>query len=566
MTNKEKLDLISNIENLKDIVLKSFDYRDDINSIPNELKNSYVRIIKDIKQNNNYKKFPLLLNLLEADSLNKAIQGLSESFKILDIKTQKQLWNDSYEHSINEIDLTNNSDISTIPTDLSGNIIKSNNHIKITKIELHNFRFFTNQNNIFEPNSNGMLIYGENGSGKSSIFKAFEFLSKISKENISQEFKNNKNIHHLEEESSIIFEFDNGEVLEINDDSDINTDLNFINNLSIFMPMLNYQNLLKISYETTSNKDKNLYRFFENILENYPIGNGKILKNLKENEDENYFDIFEDILKNQLFDNINMFLYQFKQNFKLTNIKFNKGFQKITLEIDLFDKNIDNYHTFLNEARLSSLAISIYFAIIKKQFELLEENSLKILVLDDLLISLDMDNRINLLNILKNEFSDFQIFFFTHDKNLSELIKSRLDLKNYELYVDLKNNSDNEFEVPFLKKSKNLLEEAKHHKIKKEYDCCANKLRQYLEKELNKMLESKDLFDTNCIKLDLSKLLNKSISIEKQKEEKNYNLISNLEKLQVYRKILLNSASHYDNTNIYKKELEEVIEILEYLK
>jgi predicted ATP-binding protein involved in virulence len=40
--------------------------------------------------------------------------------------------------------------------------------IKINKIQLNNFRFFIDEeiNNTFKPNLNGMLIYEENGSGK----------------------------------------------------------------------------------------------------------------------------------------------------------------------------------------------------------------------------------------------------------------------------------------------------------------------------------------------------------------------------------------------------------------
>jgi AAA15 family ATPase/GTPase len=58
--------------------------------------------------------------------------------------------------------------------------------IKIDKIQLNNFRFFTNDknHNTFDIDGKNMLLYGENGSGKSSLFKAFDFLAqtKIDKE------------------------------------------------------------------------------------------------------------------------------------------------------------------------------------------------------------------------------------------------------------------------------------------------------------------------------------------------------------------------------------------------
>ena len=47
------------------------------------------------------------------------------------------------------------------------------------KLTLQNFRFFQTENNVFEFDGENVLIYGENGSGKSSIYKAFELLIKM---------------------------------------------------------------------------------------------------------------------------------------------------------------------------------------------------------------------------------------------------------------------------------------------------------------------------------------------------------------------------------------------------
>jgi wobble nucleotide-excising tRNase len=73
----------------------------------------------------------------------------------------------------------------------------------------------------------------------------------------------------------------------------------------------------------------------------------------------------------------------------------------INLKIDFFEKAIPKHQLFLNEARLSALAISLYLASIGVNPL---TGSLKILVLDDLLIGLDMSNRLPLLEILKKHF------------------------------------------------------------------------------------------------------------------------------------------------------------------
>ena len=436
-------------------------------------------------------------------------------------------------------------------------------NIKINKIQLSNFRFFIDdeKNNTFEVNGQNMLIYGENGSGKSSLFKAFEYLSKISNTDISNEFKKDKNIFNIEKESFINFEFDNGETLEIIDDSDTNSDLVFINNLSVFMPMLEYKDILEISYETnTKNDTKNLYGFFEQILKEYPIGDSKVLRNLNEAQDERYFDILKKILNDELFDTINLFLEEFNQGFKIEKINFSAVYRTIRLDIDYFGEIKSNYHNFLNEARLSALAISIYFAIIKKQFSLLENNSLKILVLDDLLISLDMGNRLSLIKILKSEFSDYQVFFFTHDKSLFEILKDKMDWKSYEIYV---NDTKYDYEVPLIVKKETYLTRGREEFKNERYDCSANLLRKYSEELLFKYLPKKQRYSDTCDKLQLNVLFQKTLTLSKDNDSE-INIL--IKELQSFNKTLFNPQSHNDDRNLYKKELKDAIDVLEELK
>jgi ABC-type lipoprotein export system ATPase subunit len=435
-------------------------------------------------------------------------------------------------------------------------------NIKINKIQLNNFRFFIDDksNNTFEPNGKSMLVYGENGSGKSSLFKAFDYLSKISNQNISDEFKKDKNIFNLQKDSSINFEFNNDDTLEITDDSDINNDLIFINNLSVFMPMLEYKNILDVSYEVKKiNDSKNLYDFFEQLLEDYPIGDNKVLKNLSEAKDEKYFDVFKNILDKELFENINLFLKEFNQGFKIEKINFSAGYKSINLDIDYFGEIKSNYHNFLNEARLSALAISIYLSIIKKQFNLLKDDSLKILVLDDLLISLDMGNRLNLVNILKNEFSDYQIFFFTHDKGLFEIFKDKMDWKSYEIYV---NDTKHEYETPLIVKKETYLTRAMYEFKNERYDCSANLLRKYSEKLFFDYLPKKERYSDTCDKLQLNDLFQKTLSLTKDKKEIN----ETISELKGFNKTIFNPQSHHDDSNLYKKELKNAIECLKRLQ
>jgi len=72
--------------------------------------------------------------------------------------------------------------------------------------------------------------------------------------------------------------------------------------------------------------------------------------------------------------------------------------------------------TYLNEAKLTQLALSIRFAASSVN---LNQSDLKLLVLDDLLISLDMSNRMKVVEILLSDtFADYQKFILTHDDGL----------------------------------------------------------------------------------------------------------------------------------------------------
>ena len=94
--------------------------------------------------------------------------------------------------------------------------------------------------------------------------------------------------------------------------------------------------------------------------------------------------------------------------------------KKFSLTVEFFDKDIREHHRFLNEAKLSAIAISIYFSSILLQ----PESELKILALDDVLIGLDMSNRLPVLDVLDEDFADYQIFLTTYDKAWYEIVQA----------------------------------------------------------------------------------------------------------------------------------------------
>ncbi len=82
--------------------------------------------------------------------------------------------------------------------------------------------------------------------------------------------------------------------------------------------------------------------------------------------------------------------------------------------IQIPGKTITRPQSFLNEAKLTQLALSVRFAAALVN---LHDSDLKLLVLDDLLVSLDMSNRMKVVEILLTDTSlaNYQKIILTHD-------------------------------------------------------------------------------------------------------------------------------------------------------
>ncbi len=86
----------------------------------------------------------------------------------------------------------------------------------------------------------------------------------------------------------------------------------------------------------------------------------------------------------------------------------------IEFGIQVGPKSIIRPQAFLNEAKLTQLALSVRFAA---SLVNLHDSDLKLLVLDDLLVSLDMSNRMKVVEILLSDSSlaNYQKIILTHD-------------------------------------------------------------------------------------------------------------------------------------------------------
>jgi energy-coupling factor transporter ATP-binding protein EcfA2 len=102
---------------------------------------------------------------------------------------------------------------------------------------------------------------------------------------------------------------------------------------------------------------------------------------------------------------------------------------KFTLPVIEFGVQLDGHtvtkpQSFLNEAKLTQLALSVRFAASMVN---LHDSDLKLLVLDDLLVSLDMSNRMQVVDILLSDaFANYQKIILTHELGFFREFRRRI--------------------------------------------------------------------------------------------------------------------------------------------
>ena len=248
--------------------------------------------------------------------------------------------------------------------------------------------------------------------------------------------------------------------------------------------------------------------------------------------------------------------------------------KELFLELRYYNNKIENqsYQAFLNEARLSALAICIYLAAVKSDNP--AEDNLKILFLDDIFIGLDTSNRIPLLEILKNDFYDFQIFITTYDRYWYELASEYLgsSWKKAELYcgaisekqiIDGVEKEINLFEVPVLiQENLELYEKAQRYFEAYDYYAAGNYLRKIFEKRIEELTHISFHIEENDLEGHIKKLHEYYIKCNCE------NLIDDdlLRELKLFKNILLNPSSHHDlKCPLYKLEIEKAFKVVDKL-
>jgi energy-coupling factor transporter ATP-binding protein EcfA2 len=402
---------------------------------------------------------------------------------------------------------------------------------RITAIEIENYRAFYQQYEpIILPKGENLLLYGENGSGKSSLFKALSNYFSSSK---TTTFPFSKNHHSLAENGLIQITFDDydlatnsiilGYTQQLSFSSVTGASTNnvaFIKDTEFIKGFLDYRNLLDIyNHKEDCPNLFNLivtelllhytpaggtYAFGERWLWLIPemrdVRNRNTLKHRNAKDTlPSYQASLEESLR-RIFLRLNKLLMKYF-NF---NLRVWFTLQPIIYQYDLWNWHptadlrldlklngitITNQQDYLNEARLSALSVCLYLAAVLQNPSYMGFDY-KILFLDDIFVGLDAGNRIPILNILKDNFTDYQIFISTYDRHWFELAKNHFEVeapekwKTMEFYVGKDTTGIVEFEKPIVVKGETNFELAVrylNHRSKPDYPAAANYFRKALE-------------------------------------------------------------------------------------
>ena len=475
--------------------------------------------------------------------------------------------------------------------------------MRITDIEIKNFRAFpkTYEINLSKAGKN-LLVYGENGSGKSSLYLALKYFLESGLDTNNGSSKNNDFDSHQN-----IFVKDPGYIrLSFRADPQLQKDTyewskavaetteEPIIETAKASGFLDYKDLLGVHYLQPEGKAVNMFDLLvKTLLANTinPVTDRTLVDDWNEIKGpyprrnaknqiadlENRIDIFNIELANRLAELrpkvreiLGKFGYKVELNLDFQEVTYSQKDkalenQQILLNVEFFDKDISERYLLLNEAKLSAIAISIYLSSILLLPE--PESGLRILALDDVLIGLDMSNRFPVLNILEEYFKDHQIFLMTYDKAWYEIAKQRLEQKNWK-YTEFYFKATDEYEIPVCKEDRPYLEKAKEYLDENDYKACAIYVRTAFEAAIKKYCEEKDL----AVKYRENPKDLKSedfwVPIKTKKNDVGtlFLNVKVVDKIEAARKFTLNELSHVSVANIYRKELKDAIDAVEELE
>jgi energy-coupling factor transporter ATP-binding protein EcfA2 len=247
--------------------------------------------------------------------------------------------------------------------------------------------------------------------------------------------------------------------------------------------------------------------------------------------------------------------------------------QEVKIDITFRGHQPERPQHFLNEARLSALGLAIYLAGRQAFIPAAATPTLKLLVLDDVLIGLDHSNRLPVLELLKKHFVDWQIVLLTHDRNWYDMARGMLDELTWNCLEIFEGDKAASAPIPIIRPASNrpakqYLQHARDLLALKYVEAAANYARQALEEALRGGLELKSVkiaYKRNPKDYKLQEHFDalRAWTKEDVAREAKYKPI--LDKVELLKNVVMNPYSHPSAPNIPENEVQAAIDAVNAL-
>lgn len=241
---------------------------------------------------------------------------------------------------------------------------------------------------------------------------------------------------------------------------------------------------------------------------------------------------------------------------------------KTRVEITFNSQILDQHQDFLNEARLSALALSIFLAARKIE----PAAGLRLLLLDDVLIGLDMSNRLYMLEIIKTHFikAGYQLVLTTYDRAWFETVRRWKKTTDYEGWreIEIFAGTWGKENFPVVRDSKtSLLEIARDYWENHEYKAAGVYVRTHFEKMLKEFCADNNVPVPYCEYPAHPKAENFWGAVQDWLKEKNSPLQNAMRYAVIEAKeIVLNPSAHDDSMPPFASEVMRAILAVESLE
>ena len=463
---------------------------------------------------------------------------------------------------------------------------------RIKSLAIKNFKGFSSEIKInFTNRGKSLVIYGENGSGKTSIMEALKLLFDSSHQKI--EVEKYKNIFTQETPEIVIETTDNrtinlklkkekkkDEITErevlITDSDGYPPDIKpYLEALSRSTSILSYRELMKIYdiktdedfyelfvrkimayYEIPPKREKTLIQKLEE-LERLKKESPRATRRIKEKEESIIGEI------NKIFSEIKDKWNEYVETLTGDDIEIECSIEKLgslKFKIKWNGRDVRNILNYLNEGRLNAVALGLFLSYYKR----FNTSPYKLLLLDDVVIGLDMNLRLPLLDLLRKDFEDeYQIIITTFDENWFNLMKNYLNGDKWEFLRLIIKDTDNS-DIPFLigAESSDFLQKAEEYLRSGDILAAALYMRLEFERLVIRYAEKKKLkiaFRRKVQEIPISEIWNKVRSNLPRAK-------TICSRVDTYKSILLNPAVHYDVRPKYRNEVKYAINVVKKLK